>query len=261
MAQEFDFLILSSTRKAIIPIEVKAARTKSAQPKALKQLKKYQQIFQELFGNIFDETWQFGHTVYFHKANLNNEEICDACNLWTLQKDSDFQSWWKNIEDQFPKVPVVEQEDARRQLLKAFSLLLFSIHINTPITTTKSIEKVMEHLSIISDTVNIIFWSEKQLPLLESQDPKFKRVIFCSTYGSGKTLIIREKIERLASQGQKTLYILGVGNADEGEKNLLHLKLQNRWSHDEFGCHISILNRGELDVREEINTMLCYAAC
>ena len=198
--QEFDFLIVSVSRKVIIHMETKSTYTAGA----FRQLGRSSKMFEQNFSDILDDSWQFGRVACFYGEKCLPDECADCAHLqpWIITRDTDICSWWKAITDKFPKVE--NMNEARNTFIKVFEMLLFAMHANTgSITTSKTVGKLTELITGRIGTVeNISFWSKVQLPLLNSLDVKMRRVIFRSGYGTGKTLLMREKLERLAKDNQ-----------------------------------------------------------
>ena len=121
-----------------------------------------------------------------------------------------------------------------------------AIHMKTPITTSKTLDKITDHMNIIGVTANILFWSGAQLSLLESNEDKFKLVLFLSGYGTGKSLLLREKAERLAMLGQKTIYVMA--NSRFGKKSLLQMALEEKWNAGIYHNNIAIMTKDDLQV-------------
>ena len=242
--QENDIVLLLPRRKLIAPLEIKSILVDRNHAKASIQLQKNMKLLQELFHDLINNSgWHFCSSVYF--LNKNYANICKDCDQWTLCEGKDFKEWWQTIKTQFPILDVDEEEHRRnrQKILKAVQLLLFTIHLNLPTTTTKSVEKIAELMAKIGDPLNVLFWSKQQLDLIESVGNEF--VLLKSFYGTGKSILMIAKAQNLAKAGKKVLFVIG-GHFTK-KPTLLQLRMKERWAmDDDFRNNIELMGYSDL---------------
>ena len=113
-------------------------------------------------------------------------------------------------------------------------------------------------MKTIGSAENILFWSKEQLRLLDQKYEEYNRVMFHSAYGSGKSIIMREKCEQLARKGFECLYVIG-GTRPSKKYTLLHLKHKKMWQgDDDTEGNILLRSLNDLMVRN-CSLLICNA--
>lgn len=187
--QEMDIVIISPKRKLISIVEIKSRydfenkNRKDRVRKAHKQIQNFLNIIQNYFSDVFDSSWNFVKTIYFHDFILGDDVMCNDCLSWILTKDSSFENWWSAIESLCPIVPIANQQLSRTQFREWFSLFVFLVHKNPGAVTTSTIsEHLFEDVTKkVGSPVNILFWTSQQRDLLNN--PEYVRVMFMSSFG------------------------------------------------------------------------------
>ena len=236
--ENIDFLIFSWTRKLIIPIEIRTELGSTDDYKGSSmtrsddcQINRPKANLEELFCAFIDQEWQLCPSIYVCDTKLNkNDSICCDHIKWIIS-DEYIDKWWANIQLHFPEIQNKSgHEDARQQTLDMVSLLLFIRHVyNVPITTSKTDENIVVQMDSIGSEEEIIFWSKDQMSLLQEENEKLNYIMFKSGYGTGKSIVMRQKAENLAKSGYRCLFVVG-GSRVSKRNTLLHLKLQERWT-------------------------------
>ncbi|XP_066922338.1 uncharacterized protein [Clytia hemisphaerica] len=188
--QEFDFLIFSWSKKLIIGIEVK---TQLSSKRPFEQLDKYHSIFEERLGDQLGKGWTFCPAIYVAKDKFLLQ------NRHYISKDTNIKLWLKIIIDSFPEVlsqtPSIHPIEQLKKILK---IIVFTIYVSKkdqqkPITSSCWINYVSEVIDSLSSSQNIIFYSQKQHPVLTSSDPRYNKLVIYGGFGTGKSFLLQEK--------------------------------------------------------------------
>ena len=115
-----------------------------------------------------------------------------------------------------------------------------------PITTSNWTTYITLAIEAVSTVNNIIFYSNNQIPIFLKDDSTYMKVWITGEYGSGKTLILREKAEILALKGEKVLFIIGTRYDDKDA--LLQISLRERWKDKKYNGNIKVLNTNDFQV-------------
>ena len=254
--KEFDFLLVSVDHKLIVAIEAK----RSIAASVFKQLKISQKIFEERFGDQLDDEWTFYPVVYIHQ----NSKLLDITSNHFIHPDTDMNQWMDNVllDTHYSPVPSSSTPAATniKQTRDFLKLMLFTLqlsqtkstldHADAPkgvIVESKWAQYITTAIEVVSTADNILFYSKNQLPIFKKSDPRNKKLILFGGYGTGKTFLMREKAEILASRdNEKVLFIFGTCYE---QKSLLQLTLEERWRDAKYNNNITVLNKKDLLVR------------
>ena len=255
--KEFDFLLLSAERKLIIAIEAK--RSLPNQP--FKQLREYQEIFEEGLGDQLDDEWTFYPALYVHKPHEKLKSMMISNHF--IHQETDLEKWLQNVLDE-NVVKSCKNLVSVEQLKNVLKIIVFTLQMSksslehvdkiikseAPVGTVvhskwpNYIEKAIE---AVSTADNIICYSNDQIPIFLNDDPRNKKVILFGGYGSGKTFLLREKAEMLAvDHNKKVLFIFGI---EYMKKTLLQLTLEQKWNDPKYNRNIRVLNTSDIVVR------------
>ncbi|XP_066935003.1 uncharacterized protein [Clytia hemisphaerica] len=225
--QEFDFLLLSWTRKLIIGIE---AKRQLSDAKAFEQLDKYHSIFEKKLSDQLGPGWSFYPVVYVEKVDTSLPPSNHYINTKT-----DIKTWLSTVMHLFPENLNVQSME---QLKKVLQIIVFTIHISKkdqprPITSSYWVDYVSDVIDSLSNAHNIIFYSQQQLPLMCSDNPKYNKVFFMAGYGTGKTFLLEQKAIMLSrSDGYKD----GVYYVVCNEQSLLYH--ERKLELGKYGIHV-----------------------
>ena len=191
---ETDFIIVSRKRMHIYIIESKHNPIKNV----MDQLKRANSYLEKYFGKVL-EGWKIVLCVYFHECEQSNY-FCEGCKPFVLTKDTNFSEWWSaqavNLENM--------NTGSQRSSTKLFNFLLFSQHAHKePVSKAEAVDKL--HNTIISkigNKKNIVLWSKEQLMINRNKD--VKHIIISGPFGSGKTILLKEKAIEVAKMLKKT---------------------------------------------------------
>ena len=109
-----------------------------------------------------------------------------------------------------------------------------------PIVRSKIDEETFKKIQKQGDYCNILFWTPTQFDLMqfdEDKSPKYKQVLFNSSYSTGKTEVIKGMMRKLMKNGKKVHFIFCVGRFAE-KKPILLLQLENELVKEQFKDYI-----------------------
>ena len=157
--------------------------------KGLDQITKIKTILETFFSNDIDiSKWRFvGVLGYVEMSDL--VKCCSDCKPFVI-KSSDLYDLFKKIEEDFQKS---ESNGDYKLMIRN---LLFTIFANPgPIVRTKVDEATFEKIQKYQGHFNnILFWTPSQFDLVqldEENKPKFKNVLFTSSFSTGKTEVMK----------------------------------------------------------------------
>ena len=183
--KEFDFLLLSAERKLIIAIEAK--RLLPNQP--FKQLREYQEIFEEGLGDQLDDEWTFYPALYVHKPHEKLKSMMISNHF--IHQETDLEKWLQNVLDE-NVVKSCKNLVSVEQLKNVLKIIVFTLQMSksslehvdkiikseAPVGTVvhskwpNYIEKAIE---AVSTADNIICYSNDQIPIFLNDDPRNKK--------------------------------------------------------------------------------------
>eukprot|EP00111_Clytia_hemisphaerica_P011395 TCONS_00033386-protein len=209
MHQEFDILIFSWSRKLIIGVEIKKNLT--AHTNAFEQLENYHFIMESQLGDLFGEGWKFFPVVC--SENLDYP----VTTQYYITLETDVKTWLESVFKNYPvlnyQAPVIHPLE---QLKKVLQIIVFTIHVSRkdrppPITPSCWIGRVSKVIDSLSNTENIVFYSNKQLPVLTNNEPKYNKLVIKGGYSTGKTFLLQEKAIMLSNDPEykdRILYVV-----------------------------------------------------
>ncbi|XP_066924418.1 uncharacterized protein [Clytia hemisphaerica] len=209
MHQEFDYLIISYSRKLIIGMELKRNLNSNT---AFEQLIKYQAVFEERLADQLGNGWTFHPVLCVEKDQFS----CSSRHYINIA-DTDIESWLEKTTNRYLEVPLKRPLVHMKYLLQ---IIVFTVHISKkdqlrPITTSYWDDYVTEVINTLSTVDNIVFYSSNQLPVMTSNDPKYNKLLILGGFGSGKTFLLQEKAILLSKKAEfknSVLYMVCSGH-------------------------------------------------
>jgi hypothetical protein len=134
----------------------------------------------------------------------NIPSICTKCQQFVVGPKWNFSIWWKDIEALLAPQNSPESTETYSDIIK---FLLHQMLMQKDCLTDSDITKYsQEKIERISTLENIFFWNNVKLSLLTNI--AMKRVVFASTFGTGKTSCIRAKAEQLLKENKKVVIVV-----------------------------------------------------
>ncbi len=138
------------------------------------------------------------------KMMPNILSACSKCQLYVVGPNWNFSTWWKEISELFSTQTKPESTETYTDIVK---YLLHQMLMQKDCMTDSDITNhSQEKIEMITTMENIFFWNNVQFSLLT--DNAKKRVVFVSTFGTGKTSCIRAKAENLLKEEQKAVIVV-----------------------------------------------------
>ncbi len=140
------------------------------------------------------------------KADMmkNIPSICTMCQQFVAGPNWNFSIWWKDIEALLAPQNSLESTETYTDIVK---FLLHQMLMQKDCLTDSDITNYsQEKIERISTLENIFFWNNIQFSLLTNITKK--RVVFASTFGTGKTSCIKAKAEQLLKENQKVVIVV-----------------------------------------------------
>ena len=231
-SSEWDFLVILPSLKTVVNIEVKktsdnGSKKSSNLSGASKQLEKHAIYFAEKHGYFLDEDWSFLKIAAINPRVENQSLACSHCTKFIMTNENHIGDVWHNIQFQELKMNRESKKELRKNFLMLFRRLVsFSSVTRTslPKNLSKSWEQIeganIEYIvpgytepgSSCSETPTFqgirtmahnafktIYFNPDQIGLLFGRLAK-RLVVFFSDFGTGKTLIAKEKAIREADK-------------------------------------------------------------
>ncbi|XP_066914421.1 uncharacterized protein [Clytia hemisphaerica] len=235
MHQEIDVLLVSWTKKLIIGVEIKRTLT----GKAFDQLNKYHKLIEEKLGDQLGHGWTYYPVICVGTDDLsfNNQHYID--------QETDLKCWLSTLLAKYPTVssgiPFIPAVNQVKDLLR---IIVFAIHASktAPITTSNWVEYISQAIDTVCTTDNILFYSQRQLPIMKTDTSEFDKIILLAPYGCGKSFILQEKAKQLSGMGEYKGRVMYVIQRTDNLETLLDWRLK-----DELGKEYGVDVYGIID--------------
>ncbi|XP_066925453.1 uncharacterized protein [Clytia hemisphaerica] len=206
MHKEADFLIISWKRKLVISVEMKSELKND---RVFKQLDSNHQLFEERLGDQLEPGWTFFPVICAGKSPI----LMNSRHFITME--TDIKTWLMSIFNKFPILPA-QKPTPLDQVQKLLKIIVFSIHVSkkdlvAPITSSNWVDYVHNAIENVSTSDNILFYSNQQMAVLNSNDPRFNKLIILGPFGTGKTVLLQHKAIQLTNHPQykgKVMYLM-----------------------------------------------------
>ena len=213
---EKDILVINLTYAYILIIEAKTKLSHYYQ-KACEQLQETMRMFKYHFGHI-DQEWKIIRVLYGTKMGNPNIPICRDCDPYIITSKDDF------VEKLMKILPKLCQQ--KPTLFKDFHSMIKDLippRVKLPGEITSEISNTIEKAGTAQNIARYA-WTPSQFYLAQFCE-NYKRVIFQSGYGTGKTILMVHCALELMKKGQRVKFVL-YQNKSKKMKTFLQLKLE-----------------------------------
>ncbi len=206
---EFDFLIVSEPLKTIFHVEVKLTYSGTERKRAEEQLQKGRNLFQSEIPFPQQEEWKYVGIIYFgfdrrrNKFESSASPYCQELQLFVLGSETDFEAWWQEISSKLTET--LSKHLNRNSYVQIVQFLCCQMYQQKCFTTQGLLNYTEEMIDKISSPEKLFFWSKIQYSLF--YDAGKKRMIFTSSFGTGKTVLLKAKAKALLDYGQKVAFV------------------------------------------------------
>eukprot|EP00092_Neocalanus_flemingeri_P029625 GFUD01032171.1.p1 GENE.GFUD01032171.1~~GFUD01032171.1.p1 ORF type:complete len:827 (-),score=161.88 GFUD01032171.1:149-2629(-) len=241
---EMDLIITIAAKRTFLEVEIKSHSAniglKSVLEKAAKQVSKGNKIVEKFHGDILRE-WDFVRVIALPNINKNEleKEACEHCSNFLIgREEMDHFSPW--IENLLSKLQISDcTSDAYRKLFaRVVGCYSHSEHHSSTVTLSLAEARTENEKAItekekgvysensvpgesLPETFQLtdfdkkenksvyLYWNPQQLELLLQNEDTKKRVLFNSSFGCGKTLLMKHFAHTLAKRDsdKKVFYI------------------------------------------------------
>ncbi len=187
-AAEFDFLIVSEPFQTIFHIEVKKTCNNKNAFKAAEQLENGLKLISKNIPFPEQENWKYVRLMYFARNEQTKSIFCTECQRYVIEPSRDI---WSEITKNSQQLS--EAKSFNKTYHSILKFLLYEMFKQESCATTQQLIKETRKTSdAMSTTKNIFFWSKEQLKVIKATKDT-KRVALISEFGTGKTILLKEK--------------------------------------------------------------------
>ncbi|XP_066910457.1 uncharacterized protein [Clytia hemisphaerica] len=224
--READLLIISWQRKLIISIEMK---DELKNDRVFQQLDSNHQLFEERLGDQLESGW-----IFYPVVCVGNESVSFSSRHY-ITMETDIKPWLTRVLHNHPIVQISQKPTPLDQIQKLLKIIVFSIHISkkdlvAPITSTNWVDYIQNAIANVSTSDNILFYSNQQMAVMNSNDPRYNKLIIRGPFGTGKTVILQQKAMHLNKKPQykgKVLYLVGMQRSVKSEfRSMLYHRMK-----------------------------------
>uniref|UniRef100_A0A7M5UZD1 Uncharacterized protein n=1 Tax=Clytia hemisphaerica TaxID=252671 RepID=A0A7M5UZD1_9CNID len=195
--------------------------------RVFEQLESNHQLFEERLGDQLEPGWTF-----FPVVCVKNSSISVSTQHY-ISMETDVKQWLKSIHDNFPIVQIVQNLTPLDQVQKLLKIIVFSIHVSkkdliAPITSSNWVEYIQNAIEHVSTSDNILFYSNQQMAVLNSNDPRYKLII-CGPFGTGKTILLQQKAMQLNGEPRykgKIMFLIEQNESISELKSMLYHRMR-----------------------------------
>ena len=225
--QESDFIVIDSKRKFILSLEIKSNLfseakgnvKKSSVQKGVEQISKIKKILEKYFCTNIDLTgWKFVGALGFG-SKAEHVKCCPSCKPFIVDVTG-VKALFNKLDRELTGTTSANLE-AYKKLIRN---LIFCIFANPgPVIKHNYDEETFRKIKQQGDWCNVLFWTPKQYEIMqlnEHNSPKYKHVIFESSYSTGKTEVMKGMIRKLIDKSQKIHFIFSYSSMDKGRHQI-----------------------------------------
>ncbi len=215
---EFDFLIVSEPLQTIFHIEVKRTCSKNTADSAAKQLDRGLKLFQDKIPLPETEEWKYVRMMCFGIAGEKHSIFCSECQKYVLGTNKDV---WTEIAKTIHQQVLAKA--STQTYLNILKYILYEMFKQESCATTQQlINETRKTSDALSTMKNIFFWSKEQLNIIKATQDE-KRVALTSEFGTGKTILLKEKAKELIPKETKKKTKLKENEAEKSYQEKINI--------------------------------------
>ena len=225
---ERDALVVNCTRGYILVIEAKSDLTKKKLSFGGNQLKvTLKNVLQPISSNL-NQKWDVYSILY--GSNVDLSHVCTSCRKFVISKaDGNFSLLLENILKNQSVKDWNYAQDFYRLIGEILPLRvrISKKQVSSFIAKKSILEKVSESVQEAGKPEVVAFWTRDQANLAY-ECLYYRRVLFDSSFSTGKTSLMIHCVEKLLEENQKVLFVIDT----EGHPiapSLLLFKIQNQF--------------------------------
>ena len=203
--KEIDFVILNKKFRQIIIFEIKYSIYRgnhSPCQRAVQQLYKTRHVLEKLIGDLELQNWRIVLAIGFNEQSYNEAQkikSCEKCKPFLVEKGK-----LKSFFDHLQETAETDMDN------EGYKKLIRRILINSFASSDYNDHTISEKIKQQGSTDNILFWTPSQFDLVQLDyegNPRFKNVLFTSSFSTGKTEVMRAMMMKLKDR-KKCHYIV-----------------------------------------------------
>ena len=198
----------------------------------MEQVTKIKSILETFFFTDIDlNDWKFVGALGY--VNMNDKvNLCPKCKPFVV-KATEIDELFNKIDADIP-IEVNDRDESYKLMILN---ILFTIFANPgPILRSKIDEETFEKIQKKQGNwVNVLFWTPNQYDLVQldgNKKPKYKNVLFTSSYSTGKTEVIKGMMRKLLENKQKCHFV--ICNPVRVRKPILLLQIENEFDDNKY---------------------------
>ena len=206
--KEADFFIISWKRQLIISIEMKRNLIND---RVFQQLDSNHRLFEERLGDQLQAGWTFFPVVCVEQCNMafNSQHY--------INMETEIKPWLASIFNKFPLNQIIQTPTQVDQVKKILKIIIFAIHVSkkdqtAPITTSNWVEYIQTAIENVSTTSNVLFYSNQQMNVMDTNDERFQKLLIRGPFSTGKSILLQQKAIYLNKQPEyngKVIFVVG----------------------------------------------------
>ena len=144
---------------------------------------------------------------------------------------TEIKPWLTSILNRFQTVPTTSIPNSLDEVKNLLKILVFAIHISkkdqvAPITNSTWVEYTTNAIENVSNSHNILFYSNQQMAIINNDDPRYKRVMISGPFGVGKSILLTQKAIQLNEQPEYNGKVMFVVERGGRIKSMLFYRLK-----------------------------------
>ena len=213
-------------------------------------MKQTKYLLEELIGGLDLQNWSFVFAIGFMKHSYNMDQriqCCEDCMPFLVQK-GDLKNFFVGLEEHLQEN---SDPEGYRQLIRRILLNNFASSHQNP-------NAVADKIRQQGKCENILFWTPSQFNLMQLDyelNPRFKNVLFTSSFSTGKTEVMRAMMMKLMDKNRKCHFIVCHNNQEYPFIPLLYMQFETMFKSNK-NFVISKVENNAKSLKEDLERLL-----